>query len=619
MSGKNKQKKVKVPIHLKLETIFSLLLIVALGAAIFMVATFVRNDERQKAEDNNLTINERTAKSINTAIQAEQINAVDLLNALHLIPEDDEETANFLFKDYCDHSSHILFVKSEKTGIKCDEKQLTAYPDLAETVARWLDSSEVKMLEANVISGTSEVLNASGIIHAPALCILFPFTVNGKKEAAAVAFKSDSLTELLTIGSNNSTFIVNKEGEVLIHSDYDKMVKGENLSFLPAVQEFANTDSSDTQKLFPDENGENWYYANQKIIGDMLVITSVSEKQIFQAIDRTTYLSILFALAVIFLSILVIRIFSKGITSPIGDLVDAAHSIEEGNYELDLQPRTKDEVGLLTNSFTSMAKGLAERERLKTTFSKFTNKAIAEKAMRGEMQLGGETKNATIFFSDIRSFTAMSEKLTPEEVVDFLNKYMTRMVECVNKTNGVVDKYIGDAIMAVWGAPESAGTPADDAWNAVKAALMMRISLYQHNKERAAEGKPPIKIGCGLNTGPVVAGQIGSSERMEYTVIGDAVNFASRTESLNKPFATDILITENTWNYVKDKIIYEEMPSVHVKGKEAAVRMFAVVNVINAKSGPQNIDELRKFLGNATPDLGKVNTDEEEKKYKING
>lgn len=619
MSEKNKQKKVKVPISFKLETIFSILLIVALGAAILMVAIFVRNDEQQKAIDNNLTINERTAKSINTAIQAEQINAVDLLNALHVLSDDDTEAADFLFKDYCNHSSHILFIKSQKTGVKCNEKLLTTYPDFSETVERWLDSSEVKKVEANVLNDSSEVLNASGIIHAPALCILFPFTVNGKKEMAAVAYKSDSLTELLTIGSNNSTFLVNREGEVLIHTDYDKMVKGENLSYLPAVKEFASTKSSDMQKLLPDENGENWYYANQRIIGDMLVITSVSENQIFQAIDRTTRLSILFACAVIFLAVFVIRLFSKGITSPIGDLVDAAHSIEEGNYELDLKPRTKDEVGLLTNSFTSMAKGLAERERLKTTFSKFTNKAIAEKAMRGEMQLGGETKNATIFFSDIRSFTAMSEKLTPEEVVDFLNKYMTRMVECVNKTNGVVDKYIGDAIMAVWGAPESAGTPADDAWNAVKAALMMRISLYQHNKERAAEGKPPIKIGCGLNTGPVVAGQIGSSERMEYTVIGDAVNFASRTESLNKPFATDILITENTWNYVKDKIIYEEMPSVHVKGKEAAVRMFAVVNVINAKSGPQNINELRQFLGNATPDLGKVNTDEEEKKYKING
>lgn len=613
----SKQKKVKVPISLKLVTIFSILVIVALGIAVAAVSIFVRGDEKNKAEANNQTINQRTAESVQTAFLDEQINAVGLLNALHVLPEGDTDAENFLFKDFCNRSNDIIFISSKKTGVLVEEKLLNKNAGLAEKAQKWISS----LAETSKVTsiGNAEVVNASSLLNTPALCILFPYTVNGVKETAAVAFNSDSLSNLLTTGSVNSSFLVNKEGEVLIHSDTDKMLKGENLSSLTAVKEFLVSESDNMQSIYPDENGDAWFYAYHRIVGNMLVITCVSEANVYSAINHTTILIISFSLAVLFIAIFIIRLFSKSISSPIGDLVDAAHSIEEGNYDLNLKPRTKDEIGLLTTSFNEMAQGLTERERLKSTFSKFTNKAIAEKAMRGEMQLGGETRNATIFFSDIRSFTAMSEKLTPEEVVDFLNKYMTRMVECVNKTNGVVDKYIGDAIMAVWGAPESAGTPADDAWNAVKAALMMRISLLVHNKERAAEGKPPIKIGCGLNTGPVVAGQIGSSERMEYTVIGDAVNFASRTESLNKPFATDILITENTWNLVKDKVICEEMPSVHVKGKEAAVRMFAVINIVNPKSGPKTIDELRKLLGNKTPDLAQVNTDEEEKKYKING
>jgi len=237
--------------------------------------------------------------------------------------------------------------------------------------------------------------------------------------------------------------------------------------------------------------------------------------------------------------------------------------------------------------------------------------------MKGELVLGGETRNATVFFSDIRSFTAMSEKLKPQEVVDMLNEYMTRMVACVNKTGGVVDKYIGDSIMAVWGAPESSGSAADDAWNAVKTAIMMRKALYDLNKERSAAGKPAIRIGCGINTGDVVAGQIGSSERMEYTVIGDTVNFASRTESLNKPFATDILVTENTYDLVKDKVVAEEMPSVTVKGKEQPVKMYAVINAAGVQ-GPATLDQLRRFLGVQAPDLAKVDVNAEEKKYKIN-
>lgn len=263
-----------------------------------------------------------------------------------------------------------------------------------------------------------------------------------------------------------------------------------------------------------------------------------------------------------------------------------------------------------------MGKGLSEREKLMVSFSKFTNKTIAQKAASGELTLGGENRNATIFFSDIRSFTAMSEKMQPNEVVEFLNVYMTKMVDCVNKTGGVVDKYIGDAIMAVWGAPESSGSPASDALNAVTAALMMRVELFKFNKERAAAGLSPVKIGCGINSGPVVAGQIGSEERMEYTVIGDAVNLASRTEALNKPFATDVLITENTYNLIKDKIVVQEMPGVHVKGKTDAIKMFAVINLAG-RGKPETIDDVRKIIGTTAPDLAKVNTDDEEKKYNI--
>jgi adenylate cyclase len=194
------------------------------------------------------------------------------------------------------------------------------------------------------------------------------------------------------------------------------------------------------------------------------------------------------------------------------------------------------------------------------------------------------------------------------------------MVDCVEKTGGVVDKFIGDSVMAHWGTAYSSGSVAEDAFNCVKAALMMRSALLEMNRDRREDdpGNPRIRIGCGINTGIVTAGQIGSEQRMDYTVIGDPVNLASRTEALNKPLGTDILITEDTWELVGDRLVIEEMPPVTVKGKEKPVRLFAVVN-LKESEGPQTLAELREMLGVTPPDLSAVSTELAEKKYKIGG
>jgi adenylate cyclase len=277
-------------------------------------------------------------------------------------------------------------------------------------------------------------------------------------------------------------------------------------------------------------------------------------------------------------------------------------------------------------------------------FERFTNKMIVRLSREGTLNPVGMDKTATLFFSDIRSFTAISEKLSAREIVIFLNAYMERMVRCINATGGTVDKFIGDAIMAHWGPVETTGSPEQDALSGVRSALLMRANLFNFNMQRRGGDKEPkIKIGCGLNTGNVLAGQIGTNERIVYTVIGEAVSFADRTETFNKSFGTEILITEHTWNYVKDSIVYEEMPPVNEGGQR--VRIFAVINAAKGEEserllaildtmrgndpavnrrcigaeGPQTLAELRRLLDIPEPDLSALNLDEEEKKYKIAG
>jgi adenylate cyclase len=377
-----------------------------------------------------------------------------------------------------------------------------------------------------------------------------------------------------------------------------------------AVEKYTNIDDGKVRLFMA--------YTKLNVAG-ATVITSIEYDKVFEGIDATTRRNLYLTAAVISISVIFIWFFSKSISVPLKALASAAHTIEGGTFDVQMQPGGSDEIGLLTSSFQRMSSALG-------IFGRFTNRDIAVKAMRGEIKPGGLPKHATVFFSDIREFTAKSENFTKtfgdeasDRIVHWLNNYFTHMVECVEKTGGVVDKFIGDAVMAHWGTAFTAGSPKKDAFNCIAAALMMRRALYFMNKDRKADdpGNPPIRIGCGINTGIVTAGQIGSDLRMEYTVIGDPVNLASRTEALNKPLGTDILITEDTWKLVKKKFVTEEMPSVTVKGKEKPVRIFAVVNFAKINRGPKTLADVRKLLNIEDVDVSQVDVDADEKKYKI--
>jgi adenylate cyclase len=222
-----------------------------------------------------------------------------------------------------------------------------------------------------------------------------------------------------------------------------------------------------------------------------------------------------------------------------------------------------------------IADDITQEQRLMSTLFRYVTRQVAEEIMkdRDRIKLGGNRSNVTVLFSDIRNFTTMSEQLEAEEVVTMLNSYFTRMLDPIFRYEGTLDKFIGDAIMAVFGAPIPL---ANDAEHAVRAALEMRRALRWYNEDRAGQGLPPIDNGIGITKGEAVSGNIGSEQRMDYTVIGDTVNIASRLEGLTKSYNHKILVNEGVYKEIKDKIPCVDLGFAHVKGKEGDVHIYGV-------------------------------------------
>ncbi len=233
------------------------------------------------------------------------------------------------------------------------------------------------------------------------------------------------------------------------------------------------------------------------------------------------------------------------------------------------------------------------KKQIKGAFQQYVAPEIIEEILKdpNKLKLGGEKKELTIFFSDIRGFTTISEKLKPEELVQFLNEYLSRMSDIIMNNKGVIDKYIGDAIMAFWGAPIE---EKEHARLACESCIEMKEKLKELNRELASKNLPQINIGMGVNTGEAVVGNLGSKEKFDYTVIGDNVNLASRLEGLNKMYGTSIIINESTYEKVKDLFLTREIDLARVKGKVKPVKIYELLDRKKSLK-PSERDFLSKF------------------------
>lgn len=297
-----------------------------------------------------------------------------------------------------------------------------------------------------------------------------------------------------------------------------------------------------------------------------------------------------FYLAVLALSLIAVVFLARSVTRPILDLATRVRRIEEGDYGQSVDVSGKDEISQLAGSVNNMAQGLAEKEKVRDLLGKVVSHEIAEELLSKKIELGGEERVVTVLFADIKGFTTLCETSAPEAVLTVLNRYLSEITKVIEDNHGVVDKYTGDSVMALFGAPL---TRANDAENAIRAALAIAECMVELNTINRAQGLALMEAGIGVHTGLVVAGNLGSQNRLNYTVIGDSVNLSARLEGLTRKYNTPNIVSETCLQHAPG-FVYQELDLVQVAGKSEPVRIYQVIGAQDEVT-PQQLEKITIF------------------------
>ncbi len=294
--------------------------------------------------------------------------------------------------------------------------------------------------------------------------------------------------------------------------------------------------------------------------------------QLFMGIVPGLFFSLIYILKIVNWS-------NYSILKPIKELLVSMKNVSKGNLDSYAVVRSREETGQLSFGFNQMLDGLKERERIKSLFGQYLSAEISEEILKGNVDLNGSMYKATILFADIRGFTTLSESITPHETISFLNDYYNVIIDVIHQFGGIIDKFMGDGILVLFGVPI---TSQDHADRAVAASFKIHEKLEQFNRERIENNLFTVNIGIGIHTGDVIAGNIGNSSKLEYTVIGDTVNVASRIESLTKKYETELLIGESVFDNLSPDNInrdrFQKLDGVTLRGKRIKVNLLKLIS-----------------------------------------
>lgn len=397
-----------------------------------------------------------------------------------------------------------------------------------------------------------------------------------------VGVDTEEFVEDLIVSVNQSAFLVH-DGEVISAFCRDGTRIHNPKEVIPFKKSMLNEKSGLMQwggkiyyflHMVPFKNLDLHFFIMQPEAKAFAFVRALTEgsKQVIKSVSWNMRIIAVIALIVV---LFFLDRVTRRITKPIASLASVTSDVAKGKLEGIALPEPphgeKDEVSILIRSFAQMIKGLQEKEKVKGVLNKVVSPQIAEEITKGQVHLGGEEKKITVLFADIRDFTHMAADKAPQEVIEMLNTCMTKISHVVDEYEGVIDKYVGDEVMALFGAPIA---KEDSAVKAISCALEMRKILEEWNSERKNQGLDPVEMGFGIHTGVMLAGNMGAENRLNYTVIGSNVNLAARLCSAAKRM--EILISKETYDEpsVKESFDVEQLPPQELKGFDESITLF---------------------------------------------
>lgn len=587
--------RTRFSIQIKMMGIISLILAGTAATIIGAATYFFKDDSEKRVQENSLAMVDLVGLKVSSDIQGIVIKGEQLVQSLirpNLTKEDRRFITDLFFSNDKDFIFVGLYTQSEN-ALKADRTFYNENNLIDANLSEDEVESAVVRNQENIMrafTGKPIIINSTPGFSQQSFILALPANVESTNQKILVIMvKLEKILPAFEKKGIVTTFMVNDEGRAIAHPVEDVIVAATIFMDLPIVKSMLASQVDNGQTRYMSSEGKPFLGSYRKVgFGDAGIISIISEDKAFEAVYNIQERNIYIVAISLCLALIIVFFFAKSISRPILSLLWATLEIAKGNFRIGIRPTTNDEVGLLTKYFITMGEGLEEREKVKNILGSMIDPVVVKEAMVDLAALKrGKEAEITSFFSDVAGFSTISEQLTSVELASLLNEYLSAMTILLKENEGVLDKYIGDAIVGIFGAPVDVH---NHAVKACKASLEMVAKLedlrqyWQKNNLYSREAQI-MDARIGLNTGPAKVGFMGTDALASYTMMGDTVNLAARLEAAGKDYGVNIMIAENTNRLVQTEMATRILDLVRVKGKNEPVRVYELVAFRNSIPG----------------------------------
>lgn len=578
----------KFSLQLKMMGVISLLFVLSVATIIIFASFYFKQSIELQLRDNNLRLTEIIGSKVSSDVLGvvEKGRQIAITLTTQGLPEEDRK---LLLKTFFKNDKEFIYLgifeKRENTLVMkreiFNEEELKKSAVTEEDFHAVVNRNQEELTKA--FNGQAVLLNSSPGFVEPSFAIAIPTAENGELDNALIIIvKLEKIIGAFTKKGIETTFMVNGSGTVIAHMNEELVLAATDLTSMPIVKTMLTNPNSKFQMSYLDEElGGSYLGSFQKIgFADAGVITIVSEEKAFEDVYKSQRSNLYIAGIGLCSALIFVFFFSKTITKPVLQLLSATLEIAKGNFKIGIKPTTQDEVGLLTKYFIDMGQGLEEREKVKNILGSMIDPVVVQEAMvdLAALKRGSET-HITAFFSDVASFSTISEQLKSADLASLLNEYLSAMTILLKKHEGVLDKYIGDAIVGIFNAPVPV---TDHELKAARASVDMVMKLkelrtYWTENNLYSKEAQVMDARIGLNSGPAKVGFMGTDALASYTMMGDTVNLAARLEAAGKDYGVNILITDPIREKIQEEMVTRYVDLVRVKGKNEPVRIHELI------------------------------------------